>query len=55
MTVVVDANVLIAFALAARLDCDFWTADERLVNSVRTRFNHIHWLGHWTLSAPPKF
>jgi predicted nucleic acid-binding protein len=34
-------------ALAERLDCDFWTADERLVNSTQTQFNHIRWLGNW--------
>lgn len=90
MTVVVDANILIAFgladealhrpanqifallteayelavrfnrpraydsqymALADRLQCDFWTADERLVNSVQAQFSRIHWLGNWTPPA----
>ncbi|MHB8753209.1 MAG: type II toxin-antitoxin system VapC family toxin [Aggregatilineales bacterium] len=34
-------------ALAERLQCDFWTADERLVNSTQGQFNHIRWLGNW--------
>jgi predicted nucleic acid-binding protein len=32
-------------ALAQRLDCEFWTADERLVNGVRETFGLIRWLG----------
>lgn len=32
-------------ALAQRLDCDFWTADEVLVNSTQVRFKRIRWLG----------
>ncbi|MBL8133221.1 MAG: type II toxin-antitoxin system VapC family toxin [Anaerolineae bacterium] len=32
-------------ALAERLNCEFWTADEVLVNSVQTRFSRIRWLG----------
>jgi predicted nucleic acid-binding protein len=35
-------------ALAERLQCDFWTADERLVNSIQAQFSRIRWLGHWT-------
>jgi predicted nucleic acid-binding protein len=34
-------------ALAERLDCEFWTADERLVNSTQQQFGHIRWLGNW--------
>lgn len=34
-------------ALAQRLNCDFWTADERLANSTQGQFAHIHWLGSW--------
>ncbi len=34
-------------ALAQRLNCDFWTADERLANSTQGQFPHIRWLGHW--------
>lgn len=40
-------------ALADHLQCDFWTADERLVNSVQAQFSRIHWLGSWTPPAPP--
>jgi predicted nucleic acid-binding protein len=32
-------------ALAERLACEFWTADERLFNSVRSQFPSIRWLG----------
>jgi predicted nucleic acid-binding protein len=34
-------------AFADRFQCDFWTADERLVNSTQGQFRHIHWLGSW--------
>jgi predicted nucleic acid-binding protein len=37
-----DAHYL---ALADDLDCEFWTADERLYNAVRERFPFIRWLG----------
>lgn len=32
-------------ALAERLDCIFWTLDERLFNGVRSEFQRIRWLG----------
>jgi predicted nucleic acid-binding protein len=32
-------------ALAERLQCDFWTADERFVNSTQGLFSRIRWLG----------
>ncbi len=32
-------------ALAEQLDFEFWTADERLVNSTQGQFNRIRWLG----------
>ena len=32
-------------ALAELLDCDFWTADERLVNSLRGKNPRVHWVG----------
>lgn len=32
-------------ALAERLNCEFWTADERLVNSTQGQFSRIRWLG----------
>lgn len=34
-------------ALANRFQCDFWTADERLVNSFQSEFSRIRWLGSW--------
>lgn len=34
-------------ALAAQLNCEFWTADERLVNSTQSQFSRIRWLGSW--------
>jgi predicted nucleic acid-binding protein len=37
-----DAQYL---ALADRLHGDFWTTDERLVNSIKPYFSRIHWLG----------
>ena len=40
-----DAQYL---ALAERLGCAFWTADEALVNSVQARFSAIRWLGALT-------
>jgi predicted nucleic acid-binding protein len=42
-----DAQYL---ALAQRLSCEFWTADERMFNAVKDQFPNIHWLGHWTIT-----
>lgn len=39
-----DAEYL---ALAERLDCEFWTADQVLVNSTQSKFRHIRWLGSY--------
>ena len=39
-----DAQYL---ALAERLACEFWTADERMFNAIRTEFSDIRWLGNW--------
>jgi predicted nucleic acid-binding protein len=39
-----DAQYL---ALAERLSCEFWTADERLYNTVHGKFPNIRWLGQW--------
>lgn len=39
-----DAHYL---ALAKRLDCPFWTANERLYNAVYADFPLIHWLGNY--------
>ncbi|NCC35632.1 MAG: PIN domain-containing protein [Chloroflexia bacterium] len=33
-------------ALAQRLSCEFWTADERLFNAVKDQVAGIRWLGH---------
>jgi predicted nucleic acid-binding protein len=40
-----DAQYL---ALAKRLSCEFWTADERMFNAVKDRFSDIRWLGNVT-------
>lgn len=32
-------------AVAERLDCDFWTADEKLFNAVRQQLNWVKWVG----------
>lgn len=32
-------------ALADIEGCELWTADRRLINLVRPRFPHVHWLG----------
>lgn len=39
-----DAQYL---ALAERLSCDFWTADERMFNAVNGKVSTIRWLGNW--------
>jgi predicted nucleic acid-binding protein len=39
-----DAQYL---ALAERLSCDFWTADERMFNAIKDNFPNIRWLGSW--------
>lgn len=38
-------------ALAERLNCEFWTADERLFNAVSTQMPTVKWLGTW--QTPP--
>lgn len=37
-----DAHYL---ALFEHLECQLWTSDRRLVNSVRLTFPEVHWLG----------
>lgn len=37
-----DAQYL---AVAERLDCELWTADERLVHAISRDFKRIRWLG----------
>ncbi len=44
---VYDAQYL---AVAERLGCDFWTADERLFNALRGHLAWVRWLGQ---PAPP--
>lgn len=39
-----DAQYL---ALAERLSCEFWTADERMFNALNAKYPNIHWLGLW--------
>jgi predicted nucleic acid-binding protein len=40
-------------ALAEHLACDFWTADERLVNAVQSTLPWVKWLGQIE-SYPPQ-
>jgi predicted nucleic acid-binding protein len=40
-----DAHYL---ALADHLNCPFWTADERLYNTVHADLPYVHWLGNYT-------
>ena len=35
-------------ALAERLDCPLWTADERLFNAVHNDLAWVQWVGHFT-------
>lgn len=39
-----DAHYL---ALAGREGCPYWTADERLWNTVRDRLAWVHWIGEY--------
>ena len=43
-----DAHYL---ALAQTLDCEFWTADERLYNAVRDQLPWVRWLGLYDASV----
>jgi len=36
-------------ALAEALACEFWTADERLYNTVKAQFDWVRWLGEESL------
>lgn len=45
-----DAHYL---ALAERLGCDFWTADERLVNQSSGALPGVRWLGSVAVAEPP--
>lgn len=44
-----DAQYL---ALAERERCEYWTADQRLWNAVKTHVPWVRWLGERTASAP---
>lgn len=37
-----DAHYL---ALAARENCEYWTADTRLWNTVKSKLSWVHWIG----------
>ena len=39
-------------AVAERLNCSFWTADERLFNAIARDLNWVNWLGHFTEPEP---
>lgn len=44
-----DAHYL---ALAERKGCEYWTADERLWNVVKTQLPWVRWLGERWASGP---
>ncbi len=43
-----DAQYL---AVAERLSCGFWTADERLFNAIKDKFPNVHWLGNFSMDG----
>jgi predicted nucleic acid-binding protein len=43
-----DAQYL---AVAERLKCEFWTADERLVNAVQKDLSWVKWIGNFQLET----
>jgi predicted nucleic acid-binding protein len=43
-----DAQYL---ALAETLDCEFWTADRRLADSVGDQVGWVHWIGELSIRA----
>jgi predicted nucleic acid-binding protein len=52
--VVVDASVAVKWvldahylALAEQQNCEYWTADTRLWNTVRGKLSWIRWLGDY--------
>jgi predicted nucleic acid-binding protein len=49
LTAAYDAHYL---ALAESHQCEFWTADERLWNSVKREFAWVRWIGDETRQAP---
>lgn len=36
-------------AVAERLNCEFWTADERLFNAVSSRLMWVRWIGNFEI------
>jgi predicted nucleic acid-binding protein len=36
-------------ALAEKLDCEFWTSDQRLYNAVSSQLLWVRWLGNFTV------
>ncbi len=41
-------------ALAEQNNCPFWTADEKLYNSVRHQLQWVHWIGESASSTIPR-
>lgn len=39
-------------AVAERLHCAFWTADERLYNAVHEQLDWVHWIGNFEETGP---
>jgi predicted nucleic acid-binding protein len=50
LSAVYDAHYL---ALAEREHCEYWTADERLWNSVRAQLGWVRWLGEYSAAGSP--
>ncbi len=50
LTATYDAHYL---ALAEREGCEYWTADERLWNAVKTQLSWVRWLGEHMASGQP--
>ena len=50
LSAVYDAHYL---ALAEREGCEYWTADERLWNSVRAQLGWVRWLGEYSAAGSP--
>lgn len=44
-----DAHYL---ALAEREGCEYWTADQRLWNTVKAALPWVRWLGNYTPASP---
>ena len=44
LSAVYDAHYV---ALAQLLDCPFWTADQKLTNTLRSKLSFIEWIGNY--------